>query len=98
MTRRAACTKAISSPRSAKFELIPRLQSSRRDQGDPRRHGAHHHRLAHRRHSRIRFNPLRLARLLLLVIATALALISMMFLLVVRMNDPLLPRRDFRQC
>lgn len=41
------------------------------------------------------FNPLRLARLLLLVIATALALISMMFLLVVRMNDPLLPRAVF---
>jgi ABC-2 type transport system permease protein len=41
------------------------------------------------------FNPLRLARLLLLVIATALALISMMFLLVVRMNDPLLPRAIF---
>lgn len=37
----------------------------------------------------------RLARLVLLVVATALALISMMFLLVVRMNDPLLPRALF---
>jgi len=39
--------------------------------------------------------PARLARALLLVVATALALISMMFLLVVRMNDPLLPRALF---
>jgi len=41
------------------------------------------------------FNVLRLGRLFLLVSATALALISMMFLLVVRMNDPLLPRALF---
>jgi ABC-2 type transport system permease protein len=41
------------------------------------------------------FNVLRLARLFLLVGATALALISMMFLLVVRVNDPLLPRAVF---
>jgi len=40
-------------------------------------------------------NAARLARMLLLVVATALALISMMFLLVVRMNDPLLPRALF---
>ena len=40
-------------------------------------------------------NLVRLARLVLLVVATALALISMMFLLVVRMNDPLLPRALF---
>jgi ABC-2 type transport system permease protein len=41
------------------------------------------------------FNLLRLARMLLLVVATSLALISMMFLLVVRMTDPLLPRALF---
>ncbi|MDE3083830.1 MAG: ABC transporter permease [Verrucomicrobiota bacterium] len=41
------------------------------------------------------FNLARLARLFLLVIATALALISMMFLLVVRVNDPLTPRALF---
>jgi ABC-2 type transport system permease protein len=41
------------------------------------------------------FNLMRLARLLLLVVATALALISMMFLIVVRVNDPLLPRAIF---
>ncbi len=41
------------------------------------------------------FNLLRLARMMLLVIATSLALISMMFLLVVRMTDPLLPRALF---
>lgn len=41
------------------------------------------------------FNLLRLARLLLLVVATALALISMMFLLMVRVSDPLVPRAIF---
>jgi len=40
-------------------------------------------------------NLLRLARMLILVILTALALISMMFLLMVRVNDPLLPRAIF---
>jgi ABC-2 type transport system permease protein len=40
-------------------------------------------------------NPLRLARMLLLVTATALALISMMFLLMVRVSDPLVPRAIF---
>jgi len=40
-------------------------------------------------------NPLRLARLLLLVVATSLALISMMFLIVVRVSDPLVPRAIF---
>jgi ABC-2 type transport system permease protein len=38
------------------------------------------------------FNAARLARLLLMVLATALALISLMFLLMVRISDPLLPR------
>jgi ABC-2 type transport system permease protein len=37
-------------------------------------------------------NLLRLAQLLVLVVVTALALISMMFLLMVRVNDPLVPR------
>jgi ABC-2 type transport system permease protein len=40
-------------------------------------------------------NPLRLARMLLLVVATALALITMMFLLMVRVSDPLVPRAVF---
>ncbi len=40
-------------------------------------------------------NLMRLARLLLLVVATALALISMMFLLMVRVSDPLVPRAVF---
>jgi len=40
-------------------------------------------------------NVFRLARLFLLVVMTAMALISMMFLLVVRVNDPLLPRALF---
>ncbi|HVM60322.1 MAG TPA: ABC transporter permease [Verrucomicrobiae bacterium] len=40
-------------------------------------------------------NVLRLARLLVVVMATALALISMMFLLMVRVNDPLVPRATF---
>jgi len=40
-------------------------------------------------------NPLRMARLLLLVIATAMALISMMFLIMVRVSDPLVPRAIF---
>src|SRR5208337_1341242 len=41
------------------------------------------------------FNPLRLARMIVLVVATALALISMMFLLMVRVDDPLVPRATF---
>jgi ABC-2 type transport system permease protein len=40
-------------------------------------------------------NPIRLARMLLLVTVTALALISMMFLLMVRVSDPLVPRAIF---
>jgi ABC-2 type transport system permease protein len=40
-------------------------------------------------------NPVRLAKMLLLVVATALALISMMFLIMVRINDPLVPRAIF---
>ncbi len=40
-------------------------------------------------------DPLRLARMLLVVIVTALALISMMFLLMVRVSDPLVPRAIF---
>ncbi|HEY1793854.1 MAG TPA: ABC transporter permease [Opitutaceae bacterium] len=39
--------------------------------------------------------PLRLVRLFILVVATAMALISMMFLIMVRINDPLLPRALF---
>jgi ABC-2 type transport system permease protein len=41
------------------------------------------------------FNPARLVRMALLVVATALALISMMFLLMVRVSDPLVPRATF---
>lgn len=40
-------------------------------------------------------NPLRLLKMFLLVVATALALISMMFLIMVRVNDPLVPRAIF---
>lgn len=40
-------------------------------------------------------NLLRLARMMLLVTVTALALISMMFLLMVRVSDPLVPRAIF---
>src|SRR5262249_43834553 len=40
-------------------------------------------------------NIFRLARALLLVLVTALALISMMFLLMVRVSDPLVPRAIF---
>ncbi|HTV38929.1 MAG TPA: ABC transporter permease [Candidatus Sulfotelmatobacter sp.] len=40
-------------------------------------------------------NPWRLVKMLILVIATALALISMMFLIMVRVNDPLVPRAIF---
>ncbi len=40
-------------------------------------------------------NPLRLAKMLLLVVTTALALISMMFLIMVRVSDPLVPRAIF---
>jgi ABC-2 type transport system permease protein len=40
-------------------------------------------------------NPLRLARMFILVVATSLALISMMFLIMVRVSDPLVPRAIF---
>jgi len=40
-------------------------------------------------------DPLRLLKLLLVIAATALALISMMFLLMVRVSDPLVPRATF---
>jgi ABC-2 type transport system permease protein len=40
-------------------------------------------------------NPLRIARMMLLVIATSMALISMMFLIMVRVSDPLVPRAIF---
>jgi ABC-2 type transport system permease protein len=40
-------------------------------------------------------NPLRMARMLVLVVATAMALISMMFLIMVRVSDPLVPRAIF---
>jgi ABC-2 type transport system permease protein len=40
-------------------------------------------------------NILRIARMMVLVVVTALALISMMFLLMVRVNDPLVPRAIF---
>lgn len=40
-------------------------------------------------------NPLRFLRLMLLVVLTSLALISMMFLLMVRVSDPLVPRAIF---
>src|SRR5262249_44909104 len=40
-------------------------------------------------------NVFRIARAMLLVLFTALALISMMFLIMVRVNDPLVPRAIF---
>jgi ABC-2 type transport system permease protein len=41
------------------------------------------------------FEPIRLMRLFVVVIVTSMALVSMMFLLMVRMNDPLMPRALF---
>jgi ABC-2 type transport system permease protein len=41
------------------------------------------------------FEPMRLVRLLIVVVVTAFALISLMFLLMVRVSDPLLPRAVF---
>lgn len=41
------------------------------------------------------FAPLRMARVFLVIVATALALVSMMFLFMVRVSDPLLPRAVF---
>ncbi len=40
-------------------------------------------------------NPLRLVQMLVLVVVTSLALIGMMFLLMVRVSDPLVPRAVF---
>ncbi len=40
-------------------------------------------------------NPVRLVRMFVLVVLTAIALISMMFLLMVRVSDPLVPRATF---
>jgi ABC-2 type transport system permease protein len=41
------------------------------------------------------FEPLRLLRLFVVIVVTAFALISMMFLIMVRVTDPLLPRAIF---
>jgi ABC-2 type transport system permease protein len=41
------------------------------------------------------FAPLKLLRMFVVITTTAVALVSMMFLLVVRMNDPLMPRAIF---
>jgi ABC-2 type transport system permease protein len=41
------------------------------------------------------FDPLRLLRLFVVIVLTSTALVSMMFLLMVRMTDPLLPRALF---
>jgi len=41
------------------------------------------------------FDPLRLVRLLVVIVVTSFALISMMFLMMVRVSDPLLPRAVF---
>jgi len=41
------------------------------------------------------FDPMRLARLFVVIVATSFALISMMFLLMVRVTDPLVPRAIF---
>jgi ABC-2 type transport system permease protein len=40
-------------------------------------------------------NPLRMAKMFILVVATSLSLISMMFLIMVRVSDPLVPRAIF---
>jgi ABC-2 type transport system permease protein len=41
------------------------------------------------------FDPMRLLRLFLVIVITALALVSMIFLLMVRVSDPVLPREVF---
>ncbi len=41
------------------------------------------------------FDPMRLARLSVVIVTTSFAIISLMFLLMVRVNDPLLPRAIF---
>src|SRR5205823_14145140 len=41
------------------------------------------------------FDPLRIMRLFVVIVVTAFALVSMMFLIMVRVNDPLLPRAIF---
>jgi ABC-2 type transport system permease protein len=41
------------------------------------------------------FAPMKLLRLFCVIVATSFALVSMMFLLMVRMNDPLMPRAMF---
>jgi ABC-2 type transport system permease protein len=41
------------------------------------------------------FDPMRLVRLFIVTVVTAFALVSLMFLLMVRVSDPLLPRAVF---
>jgi len=41
------------------------------------------------------FEPMRLLRLFVVIVVTSFALISMMFLIMVRVSDPLLPRALF---
>src|SRR4029079_14430729 len=41
------------------------------------------------------FEPMRLARVFVVIVVASLAIVSMMFLLMVRVNDPLMPRAMF---
>lgn len=41
------------------------------------------------------FDPMRLVRLFVVIVVTSFALVSMMFLIMVRVKDPLLPRAIF---
>ena len=78
-----------------KFELILGFNLAGRGQGGARRPGHGHLSARSSPASPTRSISLRLLQMLVLVVVTALALISMMFLLVVRVNDPLVPRAMF---
>ena len=78
-----------------KLELIAGFNISGHDQGGARRH------VPDRSSARSSpafpnpLDPMRLLRLFVVIVVTAFALISLMFLLMVRVTDPLMPRAMF---
>ena len=71
-----------------------RTQPRRRNQGDVVRHRDHRHRIVARRRGNT-FRPGRLPRLMLMIMLTSIAFNAMMFLMMVRVEDPLVPRATF---
>ena len=78
-----------------KSELVIGLIGVGRDQGNDDGYGADDHWRLDRRDCRDIWDPVRLFYLIVVVVATGLAMMSFMFLLMVRVDDPLVPRAIF---